>query len=186
MKLDLIEIQKLNPPGLLNVRPMLFVVEVMMGLIAKEMPGSRMMLKLVRALARYQKLVRDNEAYNLNVRIKFWVLAQAQRRAWVRGIIGEAAVRRWQRRYDNLYGGLDIADTNKPTNLSKLIGVVGLQTRAYDWKQFVMADLNWLRVRPLDVKPATSYTQSLYTQSLGHWRQSRGSRCFKPVEFWAI
>jgi len=179
MNLNMDEVHKLNPPGLHNLRPMLVVVEVLMGLIAKEMPGSRMMLKLVRALARYQKQARDNEAYNLNVRIKAWVMAVAERRSWVRSVIGEAAIRRWQVRCDNLYGGRDVGGGTARRRPTSRHDISNLQTRPYDWKRFVMADLNWLRLEPLDVRPVKPIANIS-----GRW--PREARPFKPLEFWAF
>lgn len=174
MYLNMDEINKLNPPRLLNLRPMLFVVEVMMGLIAKEVPGSRMMLKLVRALGRYQKQVRENEAYNLNVKIKAWVLAQAERRAWVRGIIGEAAIRAWQVRYDNLAHPVEIP----PKRHNKARAAPRSDVLPYQWKRFAMADISWQETRPFPTRDTSLPTLP------GSWQQPRKSRGFKPVEFY--
>lgn len=158
------------------MRPMLFVVDLMMGLIAKEVPGNLMMLRLVRALGRYQKHVRENAAYNLNVKIKAWVMAQAERRAWVRSIIGEVAIRRWQWRRDNLYA----STTTKLVKTAKPISIPKLDFKPYSWKRFAMADLSWLEIKPL-----ASLDTSLST-TLGGWQNARESRGFKPIEFWAF
>ena len=186
MKLDLTAIHKLSPPGLLDEGPILFAVEVITNLITAQIIGSKIMLKLVRALGRCSKQARDNEAYNLNVRIKAWVLAAAERRAWVRSIIGEAAIRRWQWHRDNLYTPTaptapTAPITAKPDTAAKPISGPRLDTIPYIWKQFAMADLNWLRFRPLDVSPLGRTVGT----PLAHWSQPRPSRGFKPVEFWA-
>lgn len=184
MKLDLDEIQKLTPPGLHNLRPMLLVVEVITALITKQVVGSPIMLKLIRTLGRYQKQARDNEAYNLAVRIKFWVMAEAERRAWVRRIIGENNIRRWQERYDNLHRphlGKPAPKRQAPTNPSKL---PTMTVKPYVWKRFAMANLSWLEFTPLVAKSA--YFGDILGTHLGNWHQPRETRGFKPVEFWAF
>lgn len=177
MKLDMDEIRTLTPPGLHNLRPMLRVVEILTALITKQVPGSAAMLKLVRAVGRYAKQARDNANHNLNMQIRAWVLAQPERRLWVRRIIGEAAIRRWEKRYANL------PHPSRPPvqtmQRAKPIAAAKFANRPYAWKQFALVNLSFLELQPFDLRsPALINT--------GNWSQPRAPRGVKPPAFWGF
>ncbi len=97
-------INKLSPPGLLNLASLFELVRrLIAGLdvygIANDasVQNALLMGRLIRQLG-------EGYNFNQNLRIRAWILACARRRVWVRSVIGEAAINRWQHKYDVLSG----------------------------------------------------------------------------------
>ena len=140
MKLDLHAISKLNPPDILDLWGPEFVAQVLMGLVAAQVAGSLMMRKYSRALARHARELCALRTYNLNLRIRMWVLADPKRIAWVRGILGEPAIKRWQKRYESLRatGKLPVTVLSKRKDSKTKRG-------RYSRKPFALADISHLK-----------------------------------------
>lgn len=186
-------IEKLRPPGLLDVSVLTRVIVLLYGVIERHAHDSRAVLKLTRIIGRLQKQDRENRNFNLNMQIKMWVMQCQDRIAWVRGIIGEAAIRRWQRRYDIALG------RNVPSSLSQaatiknktpkdrvqrqLVHGVGRSraVRPYDWKRFGLVPLSEVVIIAGVENSARNVTK--VTNKIGQWSQPRSNREMKPVTF---
>ncbi|MCF6275348.1 MAG: hypothetical protein L3J05_06260, partial [Robiginitomaculum sp.] len=96
MKLDLIEINKLSPPGLWDLATLSALTATLLAVIDARIGGAQTARCCERMLVRQSRALRIKTRENLNMRIKAWVLQSPQRIAWVRRIIGERAIKRWR------------------------------------------------------------------------------------------
>ena len=97
MKLDLVEINKLSPPALWDLGALSVLISTLLGVIKARVGGSRSVCFYTCMVVRLANELRAKTRENLNIRIKAWVLQCPERIAWVRGIIGEVAIRRWRK-----------------------------------------------------------------------------------------
>ncbi len=96
MKLDLIAIGKLSPAGLWDLAELATVISTLVNLIRGGFGGDVCVRRATSMVKLYRKQLHDRTLDNFNIRAKAWVLQCPQRIAHVRGVIGEAAIRRWQ------------------------------------------------------------------------------------------
>ncbi len=97
MKLDLIAINKLTPPGLWDLAALSALITTLLSVIEARIGGAQMARFCERMLARQSRDLRIKARENLNMRIKAWVMQSPERIAFVRRVIGEAAIRRWRK-----------------------------------------------------------------------------------------
>jgi hypothetical protein len=204
MKLDLIEIQKLSPPGLWDLRVLsdfiACLLRVMDAGIGARLAYGSMVLK-------FSQELRDKTHDNLNMKIKAWVLQCPVRIDHVRRLIGEAAMRRWrqnrlldyaltktfgdwQTKFSN--GFARKANKQRRSSTSTIIR----KMRPYNWQPFALLKIKnvygFLYGRPV-------FDPDLEDQRAAHlklWgvdildagtahkcQQPRTKRSLKPVEF---
>jgi hypothetical protein len=96
MKFDLVEINKLSPPGLWNLVTLTAFIDTLRGVVEAGIGGSRAVLIYSHMVVRYSREFRLKTRQNLNMRIKAWVMQCPKRITYVRSVIGEAAIKRWR------------------------------------------------------------------------------------------
>jgi len=96
MELDFVEIRLLAPRGLWALAPIRALIGTLLAVMKSGSAGSYAPLYM-RMLARQSDSLRAKIRANLNMRIKAWILQCPERVAYVRGIIGEAAIRHWRK-----------------------------------------------------------------------------------------
>ena len=150
MKLDLVEINKLSPPGLYDLGVLSALISTLLSVIEAGIGGSLSRLYYIRMAAHHSNELREKVRANLNMRIKAWVLQCPARIAWVRNIIGEAAIRRWrknrlanyaltkyfgdwQKKFPNGFESRSENPTRQLARRQKL--------RAYNWKPFASQNI---------------------------------------------
>ncbi len=97
MKLDLITIGKLSPAGLRDLAELAAVISMLVKVVSGRFGGAVSVRRAGRMVAQYRKQLAARTAENFNMRVKAWVLQCPERIAHVRGVIGEVAIKRWQR-----------------------------------------------------------------------------------------
>ncbi|MCF6219563.1 MAG: hypothetical protein L3J65_00475 [Robiginitomaculum sp.] len=97
-------INKLDPPGLLNLTALFALVRQLIAGLDVYGIANDASLKSAFMLGRLIRQLREEYNFNHNLRVRMWVLACSKRRAWVRWVIGETAIARWQHKYDVLSG----------------------------------------------------------------------------------
>jgi len=95
MKLDLIAIEKLCPVGLTPLGGLRAFVSVLVAVIRLGIGSVRDKRSYAHMLVQHRKTLREQAQHNQSLKIKAWVKQCPQRIAWVRSIIGEAAIRSW-------------------------------------------------------------------------------------------
>jgi hypothetical protein len=211
MKLDLIEINKLSPPGLWDLGVLAAVISMLRGVIRAGVGGHVSAPFYGRMVLRYSESLRAKTRDNLNMRIKAWVMQCPARVAHVRGVIGEAAIRRWHTNrladyalskyfgdwkrkwphgFNHGFNGGSTHETTKPKCTPRFNG----KTRPYTWQPFAL-------VKALNVqgflyrKPASHdrEMQDAYIKlwgvditdipRLAMWTQPRQPRTTPPIRF---
>lgn len=203
MKLDLVEIQKLSPPGLWD----LGVLSAFIDILLHASGG----IGYMRMAMRYRQQLRARAVENFNMRIKAWVLLCPARITWVRHIIGEAAIKKWRKnrladyalskyfgdwrvKFRDGFACANSEDMYKfpRTNMRKI--------RAYNWKLFALVKItNVERIlfkQPIPKTNALVVAEDLRTayfklwdvditdvRDMLKWQQPRTLRTLKPVAF---
>lgn len=204
MKLDLIEIQKLSPPGLWDLRVLSDFIACLLRVIdcgvGTRLAYGRMALRLSQELG-------GKVQENLNLKIKTWVLQCPERTAWVRNVIGEAAMRRWRQNrlldyaLTKTFGDWQTKFSNGFTRRDKKqrrrsTSTIIRKMRPYNWQPFALLKIKnvygFLYGRPV-------FDPDLEDQRTAHlklWgvdildagtdhkcQQPRAKRSLKPIEF---
>ncbi len=153
MKLDLVQINKLSPPGLWDVQVLSALIAC---LVQVKDGGIGPRLVYGRMIDKFSQELREKIHANLNMRIKAWVLICPARIIWVRQIIGEAAIRKWQKNRLADYalskyfgdwrakfsGGFvrpNGGEIRKPQRM--IMRTIMHKIRAYNWKPFALAKI---------------------------------------------
>ena len=210
MKLNLVEINKLSPPLLWDLGALSVLISALLGVIKARVGGSQSVHFYARMVVRLTNELRAKTRENLNMRIKAWVLLCPERIAWVRGIIGEVAIRRWRKNrladyaLSKYFGdwqskwpnGFARPDDKQYRTFSR---TYKYENRTYNWKPFALTRIvNAERILFGQTRPdpqageirAAYYKlwgtdiQETPTRTWSHqvsWR--RESRALKPVEF---
>jgi len=189
MKLDLVEINKLSPPGLWDLGALSALISTLRGVIEAQIGLGRSVHLYVRMIIWHSKELRAKTRENLNMRIKVWVMRCPERIERVRHIIGETAIRRWRKNrlaayaLSKYFGDwqskfLHGFENNHPKQIRKKSHPQKL--RPYNWKLFSLTKI--CNVERL------LYRQALYRQGKDipggiQCSQPRSQRIFKPVEF---
>ena len=95
MKFDLVEINRLSPPGLWDFGVLVATI-AMLRTVIRAGAGGGTMLVYGRIVLRYSESLRAQTRDNFNMRVKAWVLQCPHRIAYVRRIIGAAAIKKWR------------------------------------------------------------------------------------------
>ena len=188
MKLDLVEINRLSPPSLWQLAPIRALIETLLVVI-KSKSGGQFTGLYKRMLVQQSKSLREKIRENLNMRIKAWILQCPARIAWVRSIIGEAAIRRWRMNrladyaLTKYFGDWKSKWPNGFKNKvqqTKQMQKPSIQhaIRDYAWKPFALVKIvnvrGFLYGRPA---PKTD------TAHKPKWSQPRTVRTLKPIRF---
>ena len=149
MKFDIVDIQKLNPPGLWPLKSLAALIDILLKVVEAGIGGSHSVLVNSRMAARLSREFRRKKQENYNIRVKAWVMQCPERIAWVRGIIGERAIRYWEKNrladyaFTEAFGDWKAEFPNglgrkkaKPVERSK--PKVACKTRTYIWKPFAL------------------------------------------------
>ncbi len=152
MKLDLIAIGKLSPAGLWDLAELAAVISMLANLVRGRFGGGVCVRRATGMVKLYRKQLAARTLDNFNMQAKAWVKQCPQRIAHVRGVIGEAAIKRWQKNrlldyaFTETFGdwqkafpqGLTREDT-KPSR--KLTRKLRYNIRAYIWKPFALVKI---------------------------------------------
>jgi len=188
MELDLIEIRRLSPRGLWQLAPIRALIGTLLVVMKSGSAGSYAPLYM-RMLARQSDSLREKIRANLNMRIKAWILQCPERTAWVRDIIGKAAIRHWRKNrlldyaLSKYFGdwkrkwphGFKRKEQQKS---QKRKPVFGHTARPYSWKAFAL-------VKIFNVS-GFLYGRSavkIDTASKPKWNQPRTARTHNPIRF---
>jgi len=212
MKLDLVAINKLSPPGLWDLASLSAVISMLYGVVKARLGGSSAAILYMHMIAWNTKSLRDKTRENLGMRIKAWVMQCPARIIWVRSIIGEPAIRKWQknrladyalskyfgdwkRKWPDGFKNNGFAHkTAEPRRLS--MPRFKSTERAYNWQFFALKKIvnveKFLYGRPVN-NPDNSEIQAalqklwnvdiLDDTGLPAWTQPRAARILSPVEF---
>jgi len=209
MKLDLVEINRLSPPSLWQLAPIRALIETLLVVI-KSKSGGQFTGLYKRMLVQQSKNLREKIRENLNMRIKAWIMHCPARIAWVRSIIGEAAIRRWRMnrladyaltkyfgdwksKWPNGFNQHFNQHHEKQPRTLKFQG----KLRPYNWKPFTLTrifnverflygrDHPILQVDELPAAYQKLWNVEIQDRETLHIKgaQPRGQRSFKPVEF---
>ncbi len=205
MKLDLIEINKLSPPGLWDLAALSAFITTLLAVIDARIGGAQMVRFCERMLARQSRDLRIKARENLNMRIKAWVLQSPARIAFVRRVIGERAIKRWRKNRLADYALTKHFGDWKRKFPNGFDGVGGVQQNwshkpavkpapcTYNWKPFALAKIFnverflYGRSRP---DPKLEQTRAAYLKLWGVDIQDknkggvqRGKRAMEPICF---
>lgn len=155
-------------------------------------------LAYMSTVRRYRDELREKVQDNLNMRIKAWVLMCPARIEWVRQIIGEAAIRKWQKnrladyalskyfgdwqtKFPNGFTRDDSAEIGKPPR------IIVNKTRAYNWKPFTLVKIANIE-RILFGQNISKPVADTAIEGMCKWQHAsaphmRAPRAMKPVEF---
>ncbi len=97
MKLNLVDIRELSPPGLWDLGVLSALISTLLAVIEAGVAGRSSVHLYLRMVVRHSKELRAKAQDNLRLRIKAWVMQCPERIERVRRIIGEAAIRRWHK-----------------------------------------------------------------------------------------
>jgi len=204
MKLDLVQINKLSPPGLWDIG----VLSAFMACLLRVVDGGvGARLAYGPMVLRFSQELREKVRENLNMRIKAWVLQCPDRTLWVRHVIGEVALRKWRQNrlldyaltkyfgdwQTKFSGGFTRKDTQKKRNFSTRII---RKIRAYNWKAFSLVKIKnvtgFLYGKPApdpeceDERAAHLKLWGVDILDAGNTlksKQPRAKRTVKPIEF---
>ena len=159
--------------GWINPGPLLTILEILRGAIVSRLGDSKALRKLGRIIAIVSKESLLQHQYNLSLQIREFVLSCPKRIAFVRGVIGEQAIKLWRIRYANRF---------KPGRYKDLpASAKDRKTPAhYNWKFYALPDITTmftsfkLGLPPLPPLPSLPPFPSL----------ARPKRGFQPTVFW--
>lgn len=193
MELDMHAIRRLSPRGLWSLAPIQALIGTLLAVIKSGSVGHYSPLYR-RMLVEQQMRLREKIFENLNMRIKAWVMQCPERIAWVRSIIGEAAIKHWRknrladyalrkyfgdwkRKFPNGFKNDGFGNKEQAKRQMRKPGFVHT-ARPYIWKPFALIKIinvsRFLYGRPA---PKTN------TASAQHWTQPREKHTLKPVRF---
>ncbi|MCF6274292.1 MAG: hypothetical protein L3J05_00825 [Robiginitomaculum sp.] len=140
-------------------------------------------------MGRLIRQLREGYNFNQNLRIRAWVLACARRRAWVRSVIGEAAITRWQHKYDVLSGVAPRPAISAPKpkenpwqQANKAQNKPPKPTDQKQDKQFALPNLSEMFFKPATEVPSIYVQDPLYKIAPVFW--PRPARVLTPPVFW--
>ena len=138
----------------------------------------RASLIYARAICKLSKSVRETENYNNNLRIKAHVLASLEGKAWARGVLGEANIRRWQNRYDACCktGWLP----EKMERSAKASSAPRTTPKSYNWKPIALPKISEMFFKPIDF--SFPELPDPFAKQIFAW--PREKRVLKPAVFW--
>ncbi len=99
MKLDMTAIMALRPLHLVNVQSLIDLGDMLLQGALKLKATPKLLRDTARTDAMINKQILANQRYNLGLKVRAWILACPKRRAWVRGLIGEKVIERWNKRF---------------------------------------------------------------------------------------
>jgi len=139
---------------------------------------SHVTLILARSIAKLDTCIRACENFNRNLQIRAHVITSAAGRAWARGVLGEANIKRWQARYD--VGGWP---DKKPAGSAKtqLKSAPRKTPKSYEWKPITLPSIAyWCPFKPLN----TTFPDlpDPFAKPIFTW--PREKRALKPAIFW--
>ena len=118
----------LDPGGLL------MILEILQWHLAAHLHDAKLVRKLSRTIAMVSKEAWHQAQHNLNAQIREFVLPCPKRRAFVRSVIGEAAIKRWETRYKNRFA-LPLDEDKKPK------GKARKAPKPYKWKPYALPEI---------------------------------------------
>lgn len=204
MKLNLAEINKFSPPSLWDLGALSMLISTLLGVIQARVGSGRSVHFYARMASRLANELRTKTRENLNMRIKAWVLLCPKRIAWVRAIIGEAAIRRWRKNrvadyaLSKYFGdwqrkwphGFKCLDKNHSLTCEPAYKHT---QRTYVWKPFALTKIiNVERFLYGQARPDSEAAEmrAAYYKLWGvaitdtqTWSQPRGARTLNPVAF---
>jgi len=204
MKLDLIAIHKLSPPGLWDTEALSAFISSLYLVMARGVGSRRVYGRMV---LRFSRELREKIRDNLNMRIKAWVLQCPIRIAWVRGIIGETAIKRWQQNrlanyaFTRAFGDWKTKFSGgfarRANNQGRRFKAAFTQNmRTYTWKPFALVktvNVYGFLYGQRGSDTERELVRAAYLKLWGvdirdggnihKWRQPRLPRQLKPVEF---
>jgi len=139
---------------------------------------TRASLIWARSISKLDKCIRECENFNRNLQIRAHVITSAAGRAWARGVLGEANIKRWQARYD--VGGWP---DKKPVNTAKTgpYSAPRKAPKSYEWKPITLPSIAyWCPFKPLNLSfpdLPDPFARPVFT-----WPRAR--RALKPSIFW--
>ena len=154
MKLDLIAISKLSPPGLLDLRDLAAMIVTLQKLVCMPIGTPAHGRLYGRILAQFLRQLHQGKRDNFHLRVKAWVMQCPRRIAFVRKVIGEPAIKRWRTNRlldyalsqkckdwqvvfkDGLDGFAALIGKNAPTSHPSKPGL--RKSGTYNWKPFAL------------------------------------------------
>ena len=138
----------------------------------------RASLIYARAICKLSKDVRECENFNNTLRIKAHVLASAEGKAWARGVLGEANIKRWQNRYDacRKTGWLP----EKKARNAKAKPTQRTTPKSYTWKPIALPRISEMFFKPIDL--SFPELPDPFAKQIFAWPRER--RVLSPAVFW--
>ena len=152
MKLDLIAVRKLSPAGLWDLKELKTLISTLLAVIACGLCDAGTVSLSGRMLKQYRRDLHERTLDNFNMRVKAWVLQCPSRIAYVRSVIGEAAIKKWHKNrlldyaFTQAFGDWVAAFPNgvqhkdKP-RMKKTSRGFTREFRTYVWKPFALVKI---------------------------------------------
>ncbi len=147
--------------------PMHIILALLRRGLARYIGDVKKMRDITRIITKVSKEMLLQSQHNLNLQIREFVLSCPKRIAFVRGVIGERAIRNWKIRDKNIlnmpepYPERDNAKTRKTP-------------KTYNWKPYALPPIAILLKRSIYVFPTFPYSPAF----------PRPKRGFQPTIFW--
>lgn len=150
--------------------PMQVILEILQRHLIANLGDVKLGRKLTRIIAKMSKEAWLQGQHNLNLQIREFVLSCPRRRAFVRSVIGEGAIKRWELRYENRF--------TRPASISAKAAPKPRKTpKSYEWKPYVLPEV-------LSIYKSMRFGFSAYPKSTPFPDTARSKRGFQPTIFW--
>ena len=156
----------IDPGGLL------LILEILHWHLAAHLDDAKLARKLVRTIAMASKEAWQQAQYNINLQIREFVLSCPGRRAFVRSVIGEAAIKRWETRDAGKYE----QPADKPENTNSKPRTA---PKSYQWKPYALPEIR-IMFKP---SPHETSAFSEWPELLPLPQHPRAKRGFQPAVF---
>jgi len=120
--------------GWIDTGGALIILEILQRHLAAHLGDAKLVRKIVRTIAMVSKEAWQQAQYNINLQIREFMLSCPKRRAFVRSVIGEAAIKRWKTRYRNSF---DVP----PDEDEKPKGKPRKARKPYKWKPYALPEI---------------------------------------------
>jgi len=140
---------------------------------------ARVSKMVARAISILSKSVRETENFNRNLQINAHILASKDGRAWARGVLGEANIKRWRAKYDACCKAGFMPDKKKKAK-AKAKPDRRTFPNAYTWKPIALPSIAYWFFTPLN----TTFPDlpNPFAKQIFTW--PRPKRGFTPAVFW--
>ena len=120
--------------GWIDTGGALIILAILQRHLAAHLHDAKLVRKLVRTIAMVSKEAWHQAQHNINLQIREFMLSCPKRRAFVRSVIGEAAIKRWQIRDKNSF--------KVPADKPERTKAKPRKTRKpYKWKPYALPEI---------------------------------------------